>query len=174
MDSVPLLRKRLLPGFPKIFTSKKNIIPYVFIFNKYIQEHTEYDLFVCGDTLGLMACGYSLRRLFMNYNEPTYQQHSSAGSDYKHLFFGFFLFSFCSSLWRISLIIPLCCCFAVPFLLCVFSSVFASASILLLFFFFLVIFFFIDESSISVADLLFTATTFLPFYSFLMVYKNVT
>ena len=46
----------------------------MFIFYKCIQKHTKCDLFVCGDTLSLMACGYSLRRLFMNYNEPTNQE----------------------------------------------------------------------------------------------------
>ena len=90
-SSLPLLRKRLLP-VPKIFSSKKNIICQ-FIFSKCIQKHTEYDLFVCGDTLCLMASVYSLRRLFMNYNESTHQKYVLTRSD-DNLLFGFYFFLF--------------------------------------------------------------------------------
>ena len=91
-SSLPVLRKRLLP-VPKIFSSKKNIICQ-FIFSKCIQKHTEYNIFLCSDTLCLMASVYSLRRLCMNYNESTHQEYVLTRSDYKILF-GFYFFLFC-------------------------------------------------------------------------------
>ena len=95
-SSLPVLRKRLLP-VPKIFSSKKNI-SCQFIFSKCIQKYTEYDLFVCGDTLCLMASVYSLRRLFMNYNESTHQEYVLTRSNYNLLFvFYFLLFYFLKS-----------------------------------------------------------------------------
>ena len=110
-----------------------------FFVNVIIQKHTKYDLFVCGDTLSLMACGYSLRRLFMNYNEPTHPEYVLAGSDYKHFFSFCFLMSWTffpfttHQFGESSLVITLWCCFAVPFLFRVFSSMFASSSSSMLF-----------------------------------------
>ena len=71
------------------------------------KKHTKYDLFVCGDTLSLMAYVYSLRRLFMNYNESTHQEYVLAGSDYNHLF-GFYFTSshFASSCVELSFLSP--------------------------------------------------------------------
>ena len=90
--SLPVLRKRLLPVL-EIFSSKKNIICQ-FIFSKCIQKYTEYDLFVCGDTLCLMASVYSLRRLCMNYNESTHQEYVLTRSNH-NLLFGFYFLLFC-------------------------------------------------------------------------------
>ena len=47
-------------------------------------ELNGYVLFLCVDTLSLMACVYSLRQLFMNYNELTHQEYVLAGKDYNH------------------------------------------------------------------------------------------
>ena len=141
----------------------------MFIFSECIQKHTEYDLFLCGDTLCLMASVCSLKRLFMNYNESTHQEYVLTRSDY-NLFFGFYslLFSFLMS-WtffpftrhRFREFLRL-----LPFGIDLYFS-FNSLS-----FFFLAIFFLIDKRSISVVDFLLMATAFFLSFFYLILINN--
>ena len=145
----------------------------MFIFSKCIQKHTEYDIFLCGDTLCLMASVYSLRRLCMNYNESTHQEYVLTRSDYNLLFVFYFLLFYFLKSWtffpfttrRFREFLRL-----LPFGVDLYFSFFLSSSILFLSFFFLAIFFLIDKRSVSVVDLLCTATAFfLSFFCFFLI-----
>ena len=177
--SLPLLRKRLLPVH-KMFLSMKKYHLCSFSVNVFKKTH-KVDLFVCGDTLSLIAHPSGI--IMSPPTRNTYWLGVITSTKYFLVSTSSHFASLCLELSFLSPRVALgnfsdysslvLLCGSVP--LRVFSSVFASSSsILFLFFFFLVIFFFIDERSISVADLLLTATTFfISFFCFFSIFNGV-